>query len=73
LQVVVAALLGIAVERVDHIKMIVVPVIFCVIVTGIASMDHLRKADRFGGKAIFEPYGLNADYGESFGEPTDDS
>ena len=34
------------------IKMIVVPVIFCVMVTGIASMDNLRKAGRIGGKAL---------------------
>ena len=30
------------------VKMIVVPVIFCVMVTGIASMDNLRKAGRIG-------------------------
>jgi len=34
------------------VKMIVVPVIFCVMVTGIASMDNLRKAGRIGGKAL---------------------
>ena len=34
------------------IKMIVVPVIFCVIVTSIGSMDNLRKAGRIGSKAI---------------------
>ena len=34
------------------ITMIVVPVIFCVMVTGIASMDNLRKAGRIGGKAL---------------------
>ncbi|HWC24856.1 MAG TPA: cation:dicarboxylase symporter family transporter [Flexivirga sp.] len=34
------------------IKMIVVPVIFCVIVAGISSMDSLGKAGRIGVKAI---------------------
>lgn len=34
------------------VKMIVVPVIFCVVVTGIASMDNLRKSGRIGVKAI---------------------
>jgi len=68
LQVLVAAVLGIAVGAafpdfgaalaplnewfIGLIKMIVVPVIFCVMVTGIASMDNLRKAGRIGGKAI---------------------
>jgi len=32
------------------VKMIVVPVIFCVMVTGIASMDNLRKAGRIGAR-----------------------
>jgi aerobic C4-dicarboxylate transport protein len=34
------------------VKMIVIPVIFCVVSTGIASMDNLRKAGRIGVKAI---------------------
>ncbi len=34
------------------IKMIVVPVVFVVIVSGIASMDNLRKARRIGVKSI---------------------
>lgn len=67
-QVVVAAVLGIAVGLlapsfgsamaplndwfIALIKMIVVPVIFCVIVNGIASMDNLRKAGRIGVKSL---------------------
>ena len=67
-QVVVAAILGIAVGLVFPtvgtalkplndwfialVKMIVIPVVFCVVVTGIASMDNLRKAGRIGVKAI---------------------
>jgi aerobic C4-dicarboxylate transport protein len=34
------------------IQMIIVPVVFCVVTTGIASMDNLRKAGRIGAKAI---------------------
>ena len=34
------------------VKMIVIPVVFCVVTTGIASMDNLRKAGRIGVKAI---------------------
>jgi aerobic C4-dicarboxylate transport protein len=34
------------------VKMIVVPVVFCVVTLGIASMDSLRKAGRIGVKAI---------------------
>ena len=34
------------------VKMIVVPVIFCVMVTGIASMDNLAKAGRIGIKSL---------------------
>ncbi|CAM5268831.1 Cation:dicarboxylase symporter family transporter OS=Streptomyces tendae OX=1932 GN=F3L20_06425 PE=4 SV=1 [Streptomyces tendae] len=37
---------------IDLVKMIVVPVVFCVVTTGIASMDNLRKAGRIGVKAI---------------------
>ncbi|MGW7518367.1 cation:dicarboxylate symporter family transporter [Streptomyces sp. NPDC054796] len=67
-QVVLAAVLGIAVgvlapgvgEQLKPlndwfialVKMIVVPVVFCVVTTGIASMDNLRKAGRIGVKAI---------------------
>lgn len=67
-QVVVAAVLGVAVGLlfpdvgstlkplndwfIALVKMIVIPVVFCVVVTGIASMDNLRKAGRIGAKAI---------------------
>jgi aerobic C4-dicarboxylate transport protein len=34
------------------VKLIVIPVVFCVVTTGIASMDDLRKAGRIGIKAI---------------------
>jgi aerobic C4-dicarboxylate transport protein len=34
------------------VKMIVIPVVFCVVTTGIASMDNLRKAGRIGIKSI---------------------
>jgi len=34
------------------VKMIVIPVIFCVVSLGIASMDSLRKAGRIGAKAL---------------------
>ncbi|CAM5234204.1 Cation:dicarboxylase symporter family transporter OS=Streptomyces tendae OX=1932 GN=F3L20_06425 PE=4 SV=1 [Streptomyces tendae] len=67
-QVVLGAVLGIAVGVlapgfgeelkplndwfIDLVKMIVVPVVFCVVTTGIASMDNLRKAGRIGVKAI---------------------
>ncbi|MEU6604321.1 cation:dicarboxylase symporter family transporter [Streptomyces shenzhenensis] len=67
-QVVLAAALGIAVGLaapgtgeelkplndwfIALVKMIVVPVVFCVVTTGIAAMDNLRKAGRIGVKAI---------------------
>lgn len=67
-QVVLAAALGVAVGIVAPgfgeslkplndwfialVKMIVIPVVFCVVATGIASMDNLRKAGRIGVKAI---------------------
>ncbi|QPP07129.1 cation:dicarboxylase symporter family transporter [Streptomyces bathyalis] len=67
-QVVLAAVLGIAVGTaapgfgealsplndwfIALVKMIVIPVVFCVVTTGIASMDNLRKAGRIGVKAI---------------------
>jgi aerobic C4-dicarboxylate transport protein len=34
------------------VKMIVVPVVFCVVTLGIATMDNLRKAGRIGVKAL---------------------
>ncbi|MGP4020494.1 cation:dicarboxylate symporter family transporter [Saccharopolyspora sp. 5N708] len=67
-QVVVAAVLGIAVGLllpdvgtalkplndwfIALVEMIVIPVVFCVVTTGIAAMDNLRKAGRIGVKAI---------------------
>jgi aerobic C4-dicarboxylate transport protein len=67
-QVVVAAIFGIVVGVVRPevgaalkplndwfialVRMIVIPVVFCVVTTGIASMDNLRKAGRIGAKAI---------------------
>ncbi len=34
------------------IKMIIAPIIFCTIVTGIAGMDSMKKVGRVGGKAL---------------------
>ncbi|MDI5977908.1 cation:dicarboxylate symporter family transporter [Amycolatopsis magusensis] len=67
-QVIVAAVLGVAVGLaapgvgenlkplndwfIALVKMIVIPVVFCVVTTGIASMDNLRKAGRIGAKSI---------------------
>lgn len=34
------------------IKMIIAPIIFCTIVTGIAGMDDMKKVGRVGGKAL---------------------
>jgi len=67
-QVVIGAVLGIAVGVlfpdfavemaplndwfIGLVKMIVVPIIFCVMVTGIASMDNLAKAGRIGVKSL---------------------
>ena len=67
-QVVIGAILGIAVGIllpdvgkavsplndwfIGLVKMIVVPVVFCVVTLGIASMDSLRKAGRIGIKAL---------------------
>ncbi|WP_338597389.1 cation:dicarboxylate symporter family transporter [Saccharopolyspora sp. SCSIO 74807] len=67
-QVVLGAVLGIAVGLllpevgnalkplndwfIALVKMIVVPVVFCVVTTGIAAMDSLRKAGRIGVKSI---------------------
>ncbi|HXE96308.1 MAG TPA: cation:dicarboxylase symporter family transporter, partial [Dongiaceae bacterium] len=34
------------------IKMIIAPVIFCTVVTGIAGMDDMKKVGRVGGKAL---------------------
>jgi aerobic C4-dicarboxylate transport protein len=66
-QVVLGAVLGIAVGLllpsvgkqltplsdwfIALVKMIVIPVVFCVVSLGIASMDSLRKAGRIGVKA----------------------
>src|SRR6185369_15908525 len=35
------------------IKMIITPVIFCTVVTGIAGMDDMKKVGRVGAKALF--------------------
>lgn len=35
------------------IKMIITPVIFCTVVTGIAGMEDMKKIGRVGGKALF--------------------
>lgn len=67
-QVIVGAVLGVAVGLllpevgvalrplndwfIGLVRMIVVPVVFCVVVTGIASMDNLRKAGRIGIKSV---------------------
>jgi len=67
-QVVLGAILGIAVGLllpsvgkqltplsdwfIALVKMIVIPVVFCVVSLGIASMDSLRKAGRIGVKAL---------------------
>src|SRR6478735_3387456 len=67
-QVVLGAILGIAVGFllpsvgkqltplsdwfIALVKMIVIPVVFCVVSLGIASMDSLRKAGRIGVKAL---------------------
>ena len=67
-QVVIGAVLGIAVGVllpsvgsalsplndwfVGLVEMIVVPVVFCVVTLGIATMDNLRKAGRIGVKAL---------------------
>jgi len=34
------------------IKMMIAPIIFCTVVTGIASMENLKKVGRVGGKAL---------------------
>ena len=34
------------------VRMIISPVIFCTVVTGIASMHDMRKVGRVGGKAL---------------------
>jgi aerobic C4-dicarboxylate transport protein len=67
-QVVVALVAGIAVGHfypkfgadlkplgdafINAIKMVITPVIFCTIVSGIAGMESLKKVGRVGGKAI---------------------
>ncbi|MCW2606341.1 MAG: sodium:dicarboxylate symporter, partial [Frankiales bacterium] len=49
--------LGIALEPVgvsfvNLIKMVIAPIIFCTVVTGIASMDSMKSVGRVGGKAL---------------------
>ncbi len=48
------------------VKMIVVPVVFCVVTLGIATMDNLRRAGRIGVKALGYFFallaGLDADW-----------
>jgi aerobic C4-dicarboxylate transport protein len=67
-QVVVALIAGIAVGYfypaiatdmkplgdafINGIKMVITPVIFCTIVSGIAGMENLKKVGRVGGKAV---------------------
>jgi len=67
-QVLIAILLGVAMGYFDPvhavmmnplgqtfirlIKMIIAPVIFCTVVTGIANMEDLKKVGKMGGKAI---------------------
>jgi aerobic C4-dicarboxylate transport protein len=67
-QVVVALLAGVAVGHfypgiatdlkplgdgfINGIKMVITPVIFCTIVSGIAGMESLKKVGRVGGKAV---------------------
>ena len=34
------------------IKMIIAPIIFCTVVTGIAGMEDMKKVGRVGGKAL---------------------
>lgn len=55
--------LGIALEPVgstfiDLIKMVIAPIIFCTVVTGLASMDSLKQVGRVGGKALLYFEGL---------------
>jgi aerobic C4-dicarboxylate transport protein len=67
-QVVVALIAGVAVGHfypaiatdlkplgdvfINGIKMVITPVIFCTIVSGIAGMENLKKVGRVGGKAV---------------------
>src|ERR1041385_6128874 len=67
-QVVVALIAGIAVGHfypaiatdmkpigdafINGIKMVITPVVFCTIVSGIAGMESLKKVGRVGGKAV---------------------
>src|SRR3974390_1420696 len=34
------------------IKMMIAPIVFCTVVTGIANMENLKKVGRVGGKAL---------------------
>lgn len=43
---------------VSLIKMVIAPVIFCTVVTGLASMDSLKQVGRVGGKALLYFEGL---------------
>lgn len=48
---------GVALEPVgtsfvNLIKMVIAPIIFCTVVTGIASMDSMKQVGRVGGKAL---------------------
>ena len=67
-QVLIAAILGVAVGLlfptvgaalkplndwfIDLVKMIVAPVIFCVVVGAVATMDNVRRVGRIGVKAL---------------------
>jgi aerobic C4-dicarboxylate transport protein len=37
---------------IELIKMIIVPIIFCTVVTGIAGTEDMKKVGRVGGKAL---------------------
>src|SRR5215470_15656168 len=68
LQVIVAILIGVALGYfypssgeamkplgdgfIKLIKMIIAPIIFCTVVTGIAGMEDMKKVGRVGGKAL---------------------
>ena len=53
----IAPSFGVALEPVGSsfvnlIKMVITPIIFCTVVTGIASMDSMKQVGRVGGKAL---------------------
>jgi aerobic C4-dicarboxylate transport protein len=76
IQVVIAILLGAAIGHYDRetgvalkplgdgfiklIKMVVGPIIFCTVVTGIASMESIKQAGRVGVKAMIYFFALSA-------------